>query len=392
MRKPIRLAFAAAMLAAAAACPHLLPAQSGVAAPPTTRPIASQDVDLAICLDTSGSMDGLIDSARQKLWAIVNELAKAQPKPNLRVALYHYGNDGLDAKTGWVSQLSDLTADLDGIYSKLFALKTNGGTEYVARVSVAAAEQLTWSVQKGALKIIVVAGNEAATQDDKIKLKDACQLVAGKGIIINTIYCGDEASGRQTGWADAAAWADGQFAAIDANNGTVAVNTPFDKDLADLSGKLNTTYVGYGAKREAAAQQQAAMDSAAKSTAPAAAAERAVTKSGALYRNSGWDLNDALADGTVKLADVKAEDLPEAMHGLDAAGREKYLQEKAKERADIQKQIQELGVKREAYVKAEMTKQGLSDKQSLDANLRNMIRQQATKNGFVFEETKTPTK
>jgi len=94
----------------------------------------------------------------------------------------------------------------------------------------------------------------------------------------------------------------------------------------------------------------------------------------------------------VKLSEVKTEDLPEAMRSLDAAGREKYLQDKAKERADIQKQIQELGVKREAYVKAEMTKQGLSDKQSLDANLRSMIRQQATKNGFVFEETKTPTK
>ena len=83
-------------------------------------------VDLVICLDTSGSMSGLIESAKKKLWAVVNELATAQPKPLLRVGLYHYGNDGLNKEDGWVKQLCPLTDDLDDVYGKLFALRTNG--------------------------------------------------------------------------------------------------------------------------------------------------------------------------------------------------------------------------------------------------------------------------
>src|SRR5258705_2711251 len=95
-------------------------------------------VHLAICLDTSGSMDGLIDEARQKIWSIVNDLALATPTPRLRIALLTYGNDGHDAERGWVAVDAPFTEDLDTVSAQLFALKTNGGTELVARVLDAA--------------------------------------------------------------------------------------------------------------------------------------------------------------------------------------------------------------------------------------------------------------
>jgi Mg-chelatase subunit ChlD len=185
--------------------------------------IVPREVDIAICLDTSGSMNGLIESAKQKLWAIVNELALARPRPKLRVALYHYGNDGLNSETGWVKQLCPLTDDLDKIYEELFKLRTNGGTELVSRVVRAATNNLNWSSQKNALKMIVVAGNEPATQDQKYDLHDICKTSINKGIIINTIFCGNPEQGRRTGWADAATWAEGQYSAIDQDRGTVIV-------------------------------------------------------------------------------------------------------------------------------------------------------------------------
>src|SRR6266542_6074105 len=77
-------------------------------------------IDVVICLDTSNSMDGLIGSAKKKLWDIVNDLAKAKPTPQLRVALYSYGNDTYDSKTGWVRKDVDLTNDLDKVSEKLF--------------------------------------------------------------------------------------------------------------------------------------------------------------------------------------------------------------------------------------------------------------------------------
>src|SRR5438477_4899923 len=84
-------------------------------------------VDLVIALDTSGSMDGLIDSARQKLWDVVNLLAHAKPQPILRVGVISYGNTRYEAARGWVRKDLDLTTDLDGAYAKLFALRTDGG-------------------------------------------------------------------------------------------------------------------------------------------------------------------------------------------------------------------------------------------------------------------------
>src|SRR5262249_35331724 len=113
---------------------------------------AAKTIDVAICLDTSNSMDGLIDSAKLKLWTIVNDLAKIQPAPTLRVALYQYGNDDLDRTVGWVRKELDLTNDLDEVYKKLNALRTHGGTEYVARVCRDAINGLKWSDDKDALR------------------------------------------------------------------------------------------------------------------------------------------------------------------------------------------------------------------------------------------------
>src|SRR5712692_7909201 len=160
-------------LAASAAflCLNLASVQAADEAKPKPK-----SIDVVICLDVSNSMDGLISSAKTKLWDIVNELAKAKPTPNLRVGLYSYGNDGYDPKIGWIRKDLDLTTDLDALYQKLTALTTNGGTEYVTRVCRDAIVQQKWNDSKDALRIIFVCGNEPASQDPVVKLKEATDL------------------------------------------------------------------------------------------------------------------------------------------------------------------------------------------------------------------------
>jgi hypothetical protein len=85
----------------------------------------------------------------------------------LRVGLYVYGTPGYGSESGYVKKLIDLTDDLDSVYGQLTPLRTDGGDEYVARVVRAATLEQPWNKQRDALKIIVVAGNEAATQDTK---------------------------------------------------------------------------------------------------------------------------------------------------------------------------------------------------------------------------------
>lgn len=343
-------------------------------------------IDLVICLDTSGSMRGLIESAKQKLWAVVNELATAKPRPDLRVALYHYGNSGLKAETGWVQQLCPLTDDLDSVYAKLFPLRTNGGNEYVARVVKAAVDELDWNKDKSTLRMIFVAGNEAATQDKKYGLQDTCKAAASRGIIVNTIFCGDMTTGQKTGWQDAAVWADGQYSAIDQNHGTVVVTTQYDKKLAELGAELNKTYVAYGKGGAAGAALQTAMDSSASKVNAPAAAERAVAKSTGLYRNTGWDLVDAAKEGKVEVDKVAKEDLPENMQKMTPEQRKQYVAEQAKKRAEVQVQINELSAKRDAEVKQKMAEQGLDESKSMDTALRATVRSQAEKKDFKFEK------
>jgi len=358
-----------------------------VAAAAAAAPVAQdKHIDLVICLDTSGSMRGLIESAKQKLWAVVNELATARPRPNLRVALYHYGNSGLKAETGWVQQLCPLTDDLDSVYAKLFPLRTKGGTELVARVVKAAVDELDWNRDKATLRVIFVAGNEAATQDKKYGLQDTCKAAASRGIIVNTIFCGDMSTGQKTGWQDAATWADGQYSAIDQNRGTVVVTTKYDKKLADLGAELNKTYVAYGKGGSAGAARQMAMDSSAASVNAPAAAERAVAKSTGLYRNTGWDLVDAAKEGKVKVEKVAEKDLPKNMQKMTPEQRKQYVAKQAKRRAAVQAEIQDLSAKRDAEVKAKMARQGLDESKSMDTALRATVREQAEKKDFKFEK------
>ena len=350
-------------------------------------PRERRHVDLVICLDTSGSMTKLIEAAKQKLWSVVNELATAKPKPVLRVGLYQYGNDGLSRENGWVERLCPLTDDLDEVYGKLFALRTNGGTEYVARVIRAATNELKWNMDKGTLRMIFVAGNEPATQDEKTyKLQDICKAAVTKGIIVNTIFCNDEATGRRTGWADAAAWADGKYAAINRRVGTVVISTPYDKKLAELSTTLNKTYVPYGKLGKAGAANQIVQDANATSLNTPAAAQRAMAKGSGLYRNHGWDLVDGLAEGKVDLAKVKNADLPKNMRKMDLKGRKKYVGEMLARRKKAQVAINDLGAKRDKHVKAEMAKRDLNGKASFDEALRRMVRVQALEKGFEFEQ------
>lgn len=352
------------------------------------RLLAQQDnrpeIEIAVCLDTSGSMDGLIESAKQKLWGVVTDLGTAKPNPRLRVALYQYGNNSLDQNSGWVQQLCPLTDDLDTVYGKLFALRTNGGTEYVARVVKDASERLEWSTNSGTLRMIVVAGNEPATQDTQVRLEDACKLAAGRGIIVNTVFCGGEAEGRGGGWADAAKFADGRYSAIDQNGGTVVIESPFDKEIAELGVKLNSTYVAYGAQGAGGAANQAAQDANAIALSAPAAAARSVAKASTQYSNARWDLVDAVKQQKVELASVKESDLPAELRPLPADERAKVIEQKSVERQEIQTRIQSLNAQREAYIKEETAKRGLNDKSAFDTALKQAIHEQAAKKGMSF--------
>lgn len=362
----------------------LLPAFRARAEPDRPAP----RVQLAILLDTSGSMEGLINQARTQIWKIVNEFNTAKRgglTPELEVALFEYGNDSANKENQWVRQISPLTRDLDEISRKLFALTTNGGEEYCGAVIRQATQSLSWSSQPGVYKAIFVAGNEPFIQGP-VSAAEACQAAAGKGIVVNTIHCGSQHDGIEGGWKQGAVLADGSFICIDQNRAVAQIPAPQDVEIIRLSGALNKTYIGYGSLRKEKALNQARQDQNAAEAAPAAAVSRAAAKASSNYDNKGWDLVDAAKDGKLP-ASLKKEDLPEELRKLSDAELQAHIAKLAAERAAIQDQIRVFNEARETFLAAQAkadAKPGAPD--TLDTAIAKAVRAQAAKQDFKWEK------
>ncbi|MCW9095235.1 MAG: VWA domain-containing protein, partial [Ignavibacteriaceae bacterium] len=345
----------------------------------------NNSVQLAILLDTSNSMDGLIEQAKTQLWKIVNEMARSKrdrKNINLYVALYEYGNDWLSPDEGYVRLITPLTNDLDKISEELFKLKTNGGSEYCGTVISEAIKDLKWTKSTGDYKVIFIAGNEPFTQGS-IDYQEACKNAISKGIIINTIYCGSYDEGVQTNWKDGAGLADGSYINIDQNQEVVHIDTPFDDELVQLGQKLNETYIAYGYAGDELKQRQAEQDANAKNLAPSVMVERTITKGSGQYKNESWDLVDAKKQGSVDLENIPKDQLPKEMQNMTTEEQKAYVDKKAKEREDYQNQISELDKQRRDYIAQKISEN--PEENTLDAAMLKIIREQASIKNYKFE-------
>jgi hypothetical protein len=346
-------------------------------------------VQIAVLLDTSNSMDGLIVQAKTQLWKIVNEFAIAKvdgKSPNVEVALYEYGNDGLPEEGGHMRLVVPLTGDLDKVSLELFALKTNGGDEFCGQVIGVAVKNLSWSASNDDLKVIFIAGNEPFTQGS-VDYKVTCKDAITKGVVVNTIFCGSKQEGEGSGWKDGAMLADGSFMNIDQNQIAAEPAAPQDQELAKLSQELNKTYVGYGADRKEKEDLQKDMDDKAEEAGTSVAAGRAQSKAAGkkLYDCSAWDLIDALAKDPDIFSKVKDEELPEEMRKMTVDEKKAFVAGKAKERTEMQAKIKELSEARKIFIAEEMKKQAGSG-DTLDSAMIKALRSQAAKKGFKFED------
>ncbi len=344
-------------------------------------------VEVALLLDTSNSMDGLIDQAKRQLWGIVREFAKAQKNgqtPTLRVALFEYGNTNLPASEGYLRQVVALTDDLDVVSAGLFALSTSGGDEYCGQVIEQAVERLDWSKDGNGYKAIFIAGNEPFTQGT-VDYRVAVSKAIGRGVVVNTIHCGGYEEGVSGMWAQGASMGEGKALNIDQDRAVVHIDAPQDKVIIELNSKLNSTYLWFGDvdTRHEYARNQVAQDSLAASVAPAAAAERAVTKASAAYSNRSRDLVDAYAQDLDKLGTLDQATLPETMQAMTLDERKAYVETQSAERSALQAQIASLQLEREAWL-AENAEPAEGEASLGDAML-GAVREQLTAAGFVVE-------
>jgi hypothetical protein len=341
-------------------------------------------VDLVICLDTSGSMEDLIDAARARMWDVVSELSRMKPTPELRVGLMTFGTGMAGADAGWIVRQTDLTDDLDAVYAKLMALTTGGSEEFVGRAINTAVDEMSWAPENSALRILFIAGNESADQDaDNFDFRTEARAAKDRGIIINAMFAGNREQAIVEHWPEVARGGAGTFSAIDPAIATIQIATPFDKPLLALNVRLNQTYVPYGPNGVAGLANQVAQDGNASRLGVESCSSRVVAKGTSLYTNASWDLVDASLEKDFDFASISARDLPESLQAMPRGELSGYIAGKRLERESIQTEIQRESSKREAFIKQARSQEIAS--QDLGDAMKQAIRGQAMKKGFTCD-------
>lgn len=355
----------------------------------TSKPFHGQrpSVDVAVLLDTSNSMDGLIGQAKSQLWTIVQQFAKAQKNgqtPVLRVALFEYGNTRLPASEGYIRQVVPLADNLDKLSEALFALSTQGGDEYCGKVIDEAITRLAWSTEPGAYKAIFIAGNEPFTQGP-VDYQKSCKRAIEQGIVINTIHCGGNQAGINGKWRHGAQLAEGEFFNIDQDRVLVHIPCPQDKIIIRLNAELNKTYLWYGDRKERFSyrENQAVQDANAAKLGAGVAASRSITKAGKAYGNLSRDLVDTLEADEEIMEKVESDDLPELLQKMRPEERKAYVKKTAAKRAELQKKIKQLATQREAYLAKERQRRAeVEGGATLGDAVVAAIQKQLRKSGF----------
>lgn len=355
--------------------------------PPAPIPTVDRDahyIQVALLLDTSNSMDGLINQAKSQLWTLVNELADGRRDghaPHLQIALYEYGNDSLSISRGYIRQVLPLTDDLDTISEELFGLRTNGGSEYAGQVISAAVDDLEWSDSRDALKLVIIAGNEPFTQGP-VSYQSACEQARRGDIIIDTIHCGDSKTGIRGKWKAGADCGGGVYMTINTDAKTVHIDSPYDDQILELNQRLNDTYYGYGQRGREAKSRQMAQDSNASSFSKKGAIERSKSKVSSAYKNESWDIVDGFEADEEQILSLADDQLPDVMKGMDADARTAFIAEKKSEREAIQVEIKALEKQRQSFIAD--ARKAAADTQTLDNVMVKAVRKQAESKGYNF--------
>jgi Mg-chelatase subunit ChlD len=353
-------------------------------------PTQSGKVDVVFVLDTTGSMGGLIQAAKEKIWSIASTLAQAKQTPEIRMGLVAYRDRG-DA---YVTQVVDLSKDLDTMYSTLLRFAADGGgdgPESVNKALFDAVHKMSWSQDPQAYKVVFLVGDAPPHMDyqDDVKYPEVAAAAVAKGIVINTIQCG-QMPDTMAPWQQIAALGHGRYFTVDQAGGAVAIATPYDDELAKLAAELDSTRLYYGSHDERArmAAKVAASEEIVVTGSRAAQARRAAfnaSEGGAANFLGDKDLVNDVATGRVDLAKVPAAELPAPIAALPPAQQAEELKQRAEKRESLQRQIAELAGERDAFISQKVKEQG-GAAGSLDVQIYDAVREQAKSVGLSYED------
>ncbi len=350
-------------------------------------------IELVFALDTTGSMSGLINAAKDKIWSIANTMATADPAPEIKIGIVGYRDRG----DSYVTTVTEMTDDLDQVYQKLMDFQAQGGGDTPESVNQGLYDAVflnNWSTdKKKTYKVIFLVGDAPPHMDykDDVKYQKTCKEASKKGIIINTIQCGNLNGTRQI-WKQIASLGNGEYFRVSQAGDSRDYKTPFDKKIAKKSQELHGTKVYYGDKKfhqKNKRKLDAVKDiySKGKLSSIAKRSSYNMSKSGKKNLMGSQELVDSVSNGKVKLENIKVKELPLKMQKMNAEERKKYIAEKSKKRNKIYSVLRELNKKRQALIVEIVKKEKDKGKNSFDMKIYNSIKHQAADKDIEYKET-----
>ncbi|MGK2927202.1 MAG: vWA domain-containing protein [Lysobacterales bacterium] len=375
--------------AAPGAAPGTTPATIGAHVTPIVAAAQKPKVDVVFVLDTTGSMSGLIQTAKDKIWSIASTMASAQPTPEIRVGLVAFRDRG----DQYVTRVVDLSADLDSVYATLMEFQADGGGDTPESVNQAlhdAVHRMSWSDAQQAYRVIFLVGDAPPHMDyNEVQYPAIVAAARDKSIVINTVQCGQDVATVES-WNAIASLGGGDFLQVEQSGSAVAFDSPFDAEIAKLSAKLDATRLFYGSKYEKARMREkvAATEKLQDGASVASLARRGVFNAGEGGRANMLgekELVDAIVTGEVSLEEIDKDALPEELKPMAPAAQAEHVARLAEERAELQARISALADDRGEYIAKKVEEAGgLGD--SLDQKLYDVVSRQAAEAGFEYAE------
>ena len=369
--------------------PELMAKNIQIDPPIQQQVIAKPKIDVVFVLDTTGSMTDLIQTAKDKIWSIATTMASAQQGPEIRIGLVAYRDRG-DA---YVTKVVDLSADLDSVYATLMDFQADGGGDGPESVNKAlhdAVNKMSWSQQDQAYQVIFLVGDAPPHMDyNEVRYPEIVAAAMAKGIVVNTIQCGDSPYTVEP-WTQIASLSQGEFFQVEQAGSAVAFNTPFDEKLAELSAQLDDTRLYYGteAEREKMQGKVAATEKIHAGLSFASRARRAefnASEGGRTNLLGDNELVAAVVDGAVALDELDEDALPERLKAMAPAAQKAFVDELSEKREDLQRQIRTLAKDRSGYLAKKVDEAG-GMKSSLDQKLYDAVKEQAGEEGFEYKD------
>ncbi|HKJ50249.1 MAG TPA: vWA domain-containing protein [Gammaproteobacteria bacterium] len=383
------LALVAVTAAGIAAFPAIKKAQAIQQTPPAISQAGDRRIEVVFVLDTTSSMSGLIQAAKDKIWSIASTMASAQQKPDIRMGLVAFRDRG-DA---YVTRVFDLSDDLDSMYASLMDFRAQGGGDGPESVNQAlydAIHKISWSQDERVYKVAFLVGDAPPHMDyaDDVKYPATLAAAKRKGIVVNTIQSGQHQYTRPA-WQEIASLGNGEYFQVEDSGNAVAVATPYDEKLSRLAAELEDTRLFYG-DEEARAAQKAKIDAGAKlrrELSPEALARRSAynaTRSGEKNLLGESELVDAVTSGKVELDDIAEENLPLSLQAMAPEEQKAVIAEQAKRRDELKREIGKLSESRDRFIEEKIAADGGAG-DSLDEKIYRAVKDQAASVGLTYD-------